>query len=223
MTSSSSRKTRFSSSPASSRICVSAASSSRAALSSREIPRRSALRAKARYMAPVSRLSSPKCRARWRATVLLPAPAGPSMATMICRSAAWGRRRTFGPAHPRFFVPLFGRAVKPKRLLFPALAPAASAGLRFPRDVRASMRTSLRVRAVLRLRPEGLPAVFATFAWPLCLPQAGVVGLSVPCPGPIAVGALRSSIRSSRSGDVPRGRIAVGFPVGAGMTVLAPA
>ena len=35
-------------------------------------------------MAPVSRLSSPKCRARWRAMVLLPAPAGPSMA-MIAR------------------------------------------------------------------------------------------------------------------------------------------
>jgi hypothetical protein len=65
--------------------------------------------------------------------------------------------------------------VKPKRLLFPALAPAASAGFRFVRDVRASILTSLRVRAALRLMAEGLPVVFATFAWPLCLPQAGVV------------------------------------------------
>src|ERR1700728_3388787 len=39
-----------------------------------------ALRAKARYMAPVSRLRRPKCWARCRATVLLPAAAGPSMA-----------------------------------------------------------------------------------------------------------------------------------------------
>jgi len=99
-----------------------------------------------------------------------------------------GLRRTFGPAHPRFFVPLFGRAVKPKRLLFPALAPAANAGLRFPLEVRASIRTSLRVRAVLRLRPAGLPAVFAPFAWPLCLPQAGVVDFPFLAPAPLPLG-----------------------------------
>jgi hypothetical protein len=38
------------------------------------------LSAKARYIAPVSRFRKPKRRARWAARVLLPAPAGPSMA-----------------------------------------------------------------------------------------------------------------------------------------------
>ena len=72
-------------------------------------------------------------------------------------------------------------------ILFPALAPAASAGLRFPRDVRASIRTSLRVRAVLRLMAEGLPVVFATFAWPLCLLHVGVEDFPflVPAPFPL--------------------------------------
>ena len=74
---------------------------------------RRAFRAKARYMAPVSRFSRPKCRARWRAMVLLPAPAGPSMATMIFRVRNRIGKRAFFRTHPRFFVPGFGRAVKP--------------------------------------------------------------------------------------------------------------
>src|ERR1700722_4875724 len=41
-----------------------------------------ALSANARYMAPVSRLSNPYRAAMRAATVLLPAPAGPSMATI---------------------------------------------------------------------------------------------------------------------------------------------
>src|SRR6266702_3612191 len=48
-----------------------------------EAAARCAFNAKARYIAPVSRLSKPKCRARWRAIVLFPAPAGPSIAMMI--------------------------------------------------------------------------------------------------------------------------------------------
>jgi hypothetical protein len=75
--------------------------------------------------------------------------------------------------------------VKPKRLLFPALAPAASAGLRFVRDVRASILASLRVRAALCLMAEGLLAVFATFAWPLCLPQAGAADFPFLVPDPL--------------------------------------
>ena len=73
------------SSPASSRMMVSAASSSRVLRFVQGTSARSAFRAKARYMAPVSRFRRPKCRARCRAIVLLPAPAGPSMATITFR------------------------------------------------------------------------------------------------------------------------------------------
>jgi hypothetical protein len=73
--------------------------------------------------------------------------------------------------HPRFFVSCLGRAVKPYRLLLPALAPAASAGFRLVREGRASARTSLpraSFRVVLLLRDTlprapaetGLPAGF---------------------------------------------------------------
>src|ERR1700735_4175728 len=62
------------------------ARASSAGRSSSETFEASAFSAKARYIAPVSRLRRPKYRARWRAIVLLPAPAGPSMA-MIGRRA----------------------------------------------------------------------------------------------------------------------------------------
>src|SRR3954470_12961025 len=45
-------------------------------------------RATARYIAPESRYEKPSSRASLRATVLLPAPAGPSMATTMARSLA---------------------------------------------------------------------------------------------------------------------------------------
>ena len=139
------------------------------ALSSSATEARRALRAKARYMAPVSRFSRPKCRARWRAIVLLPAPAGPSIATMIFRIGLAAGDEAFCRAHPRFFVPLFERAVNPNRLLLPALAPAVSAGLRPLRDVpRASTRTSLRAMVPLRLVLAGLAV-----AWPFRLVQDG--------------------------------------------------
>lgn len=66
--------------------------------------------------------------------------------------------------HPRLFVLRFGLAVKPYRLLLPALAPAVRAGVRPARVPRASVRVSFRP-AVLRdnvpVRPDepGLAAM----------------------------------------------------------------
>jgi hypothetical protein len=55
--------------------------------------------------------------------------------------------------HPRLLVLGFGRAVKPYRLLFPALAPAVKAGVRLPRGARVSLCESLSAEA---LRPEAV-------------------------------------------------------------------
>ena len=46
-----------------------------------------------RYIAPVSRYVKPSASAAARATVDFPAPAGPSIATIIARSALLGSRR----------------------------------------------------------------------------------------------------------------------------------
>ena len=75
----------------------------------------------------------------------------------------------FQPRSSALFRPFAGRAVKPKRLLLPALAPAVRAGLRFPRAARASVRESLRARPALRLTPPALDAGFEVLACPLRL------------------------------------------------------
>ena len=54
-----------------------------AASSSRSMPRSSAAKVTARYMAPVSSLLKPSWRAISLAMVDLPEPAGPSMATIM--------------------------------------------------------------------------------------------------------------------------------------------
>src|SRR5579859_3372205 len=76
-----------------------------------------------------------------------------------------GTEKIFVRAHPRFFVfcpPLFlAGAVKPYRLLLPALAPAARAGLRLPRAARASVRTSFLAVPRTRLPPRTLEPAFA--------------------------------------------------------------
>src|ERR1700690_2583273 len=66
------------------RFCASFTS---AASSSNEASFSIALSARARYMAPLSRFTYPNFRARRDAIVLLPAPAGPSMAIVILRGA----------------------------------------------------------------------------------------------------------------------------------------
>ena len=50
-------------------------------------------------------------------------------------------------------VPCFGREVKPYRLLLPALARRVNAGVRLPRDPRASVRESLRTEAAAADNP----------------------------------------------------------------------
>src|SRR5256712_10921672 len=87
VTSAPSRKTQFFAPAAScsglgalSSICVSLASASSLGSSSSEAPRRSAFSASARYIAPLSRYKYPSIAATRRATLLLPDPAGPSMA-----------------------------------------------------------------------------------------------------------------------------------------------
>lgn len=77
---------------------------------------------------------------------------------LACRIERAGGRIT----HPRFFVPLFGRAVKPNRLLFPAFVPAARVVFRLPpgRAGRAVVLESL-LRGALPL-----PAALAVLAWP---------------------------------------------------------
>src|SRR5690242_8074466 len=61
------------------------ANSVRAGSSSNEISFSIALSARARYMAPLSRFTYPSLRASRDATVLFPAPAGPSMAMINLR------------------------------------------------------------------------------------------------------------------------------------------
>ena len=68
------------------------------------MPARCAASATARYMAPVSTRTKPSTSARRRATVLLPAPAGPSMATMgrvtrETRASCHPATRAWRPAH----------------------------------------------------------------------------------------------------------------------------
>src|SRR5882724_8451176 len=70
----------------SSLIRVLCAGLTRAGSSSKEISHSIAFRARARYMAPLSRFTYPSLRARRDAMVLLPAPAGPSMAMMSFRA-----------------------------------------------------------------------------------------------------------------------------------------
>ena len=61
------------------------ASFSRAGSSSKERSFSIAFRASARYIAPLSRFTYPSFRASREAIVLLPAPAGPSMAIISLR------------------------------------------------------------------------------------------------------------------------------------------
>ena len=82
------------------RSCVLSVSRTSAASSLKAVEVSSAFRASARYIAPVSRLRNPKRRARCAASVLLPAPAGPSIAIT-------GRRRAIGRWTRHFFLPLF--------------------------------------------------------------------------------------------------------------------
>jgi len=91
-----------------------------------------------------------------------------------------GANGAFIGAHPRFFVfrPALGLAgaVKPYRFVFPALAPAARAGLRLLREERESGRASflavlpLRRRLPPRTEVLVLPAGLAPFRWPLPFP-----------------------------------------------------
>jgi hypothetical protein len=104
-----------------------------------------------------------------------------------------GARRAFFRAHPRFFE--FGLAlcldgaVKPYRLLFPALAPAERAGLRLLRAERASGRASFRLALPLRRRlppravPLDLPAVLLSWPFPLRWLTAEADGLDFRTPG----------------------------------------
>lgn len=62
-------------------------------------------------------------------------------------------QESFVRTHPRLLVPCFGRAVKPYRLLLPALALAVNAGVRPPREALASVRESLRGAAPREVRP----------------------------------------------------------------------
>ena len=88
--------------------------------------------------------------------------------------------------HPRFFVSCLGRAVKPNRLLFPALVPAVRAGLRLLCAGRASVRESVRGMLLLRTGPLGLPVAFA----PLPRLHVEAEGFAVRAPGALLEGRL---------------------------------
>ena len=92
------------------------ASSATVVSSLTDTPRARARNATARYIAPVSRYSRPRRSANARPTVLLPAPAGPSMAmtrTTLTSSCRWGtpRRTPRCSARP----PPPGRRTRPGR------------------------------------------------------------------------------------------------------------
>src|SRR5262245_29734419 len=74
-------------------------------------PRCRAASATARYIAPVSRNANPSRSANWRAIVLLPAPAGPSMATIIGGQGPGVRNRAWLPAGD-YFCPFVGGEVE---------------------------------------------------------------------------------------------------------------
>ncbi len=190
VTSSPSSRTRLPSSPGSRQIEVCAASLSRPALSSKGSAARSAFRAKARYIAPVSRFSSPKCWASSRATVLLPAPDGPSMATMIFRAGSLERKGLSSALIRVSSYPAWGRAVKPNRLLFPALVPAVRTGLWLLCAGRASLRESLRELVLRALVLLVLPAGLAPLLWLLRWLHAGAADFALlPAEAPL-VGRL---------------------------------
>jgi hypothetical protein len=86
---------------------------------------------------------------------------------------------SFVCTHPSFFVSFSGRAVKPNRLLFPALAPAVRVGLRLLCAGRASARESVRGILLLRAELPGLPVGLAL----LLRPQAEPAGFAVRAPG----------------------------------------
>src|SRR5580704_16046624 len=65
------------------------ASFTRAASSSKDRSFTIAFSASARYMAPLSRFTYPSLRASRDAIVLLPAPAGPSIAIISLRAGGW--------------------------------------------------------------------------------------------------------------------------------------
>jgi len=81
-----------------------------------------------------------------------------------------------------------GRAVKPNRLLLPALVPAVNAGVRVVRAGRASGRVSLREpllgreEALLGL-PAALTAGLEPLVWPLRWLHAAVAGFAGRAPG----------------------------------------
>ena len=91
-----------------------------------------------------------------------------------------GTKEALLRAHPRFFELCLDAAVKPNRFAFPALAPAARAGLRLLREDRASTRASFLGALLLRRRlppravVPALPAVLLPL--PRC-PTAGTEGL----------------------------------------------
>src|SRR5439155_19361145 len=78
------------------------AGSATACSSSRSTPCCCASHVTARYIAPVSRYRKPRRSARRRATVLFPAPAGPSMATIIAPAERPRIGVTGNTAAPRF-------------------------------------------------------------------------------------------------------------------------
>ena len=89
-------------------------------------PRRKAGHATARYMAPVSRRSSPRCSARAWARVDLPAPAGPSMATDRAGHARSRPRRPGRPGRWRSPGSWWPTACPPEITVWPG--PAARPG-----------------------------------------------------------------------------------------------
>ena len=101
-------------------------------------------------MAPLSRLSRPKWRARWRATVLFPAPAGPSMATMILLAGVTGCEGVFFRTHPRFFVSCLRPGGKAKSIAVARLCARRQSRLAAARARTAHRSLSLRSYAPLR-------------------------------------------------------------------------
>src|SRR5262249_42908002 len=127
-------------------MCVSAASFSSAASSSSAILRCSAFKARARYIAPLSRYVYPSTLAIRRATLLFPEPAGPSMAIvsfgMKCRSALFPFPTTSG-AHGnvrvRFAAPTLNCELATVNLLEPHDVVAAIDVNRFPGNSRTAV------------------------------------------------------------------------------------
>ena len=228
-------------------------SSMRMARASRPRPRRragrprarSAGQATARYMAPVSRRSSPRWSATAWARVDLPAPAGPSMATTVTAPEASGRRgHARGPLQARrgrrrrrgsWWPPPAHPAMRVAAL--PAARPATAAAMAMRWSPRASTAPGARrptpgTQQVVAVdlgagRRRPAPARPRPARRSDSLTRSSPTSRNTVSPGAQAAatastGTSSRPVISAASTSVPRGARARGHDVGGGGQVLGP-